>query len=964
MAEEIKVTNVGGQGDIASEATLASLVKSIEKLARQTGKDPRSEAGKVQAAHNKATTEGIKVSRKYRDAVNEKTEATEQATATTREFSNSLRGVLMGAIGQVVGSLHGLSNEFLQGGTELNDFSKHLPLIGSYLTPLAKYLDRSVSHFRDLSSSGASFNNSLIEMRSSAISAELNLSEFAGLVSSNTESLRFLGTTVTTGIAEFNKLNKELKDVGEWTNLKEMGFTVEEINEGLLDYSSLIGRLGLRQRMTTEQLATSAAEYLRQLDGLAKITGRTRKELEAQVRQLSEDAAFRALQNQFEEGSEQFKNFRSSMALISGLPESVASGLRDLADGIPQTEEGVALLAAAGPQIREAMLQIADGADPQVLIDALSGAGADIERFANLEGQARAVFISQLRQQNPVLADILDSATRLQEVGTANLEEALQEQSRRDEITQSMVAFDDSVRRVRSSIQGLFVDSGLFETLASGMSAFADIINSPEFLEGVEGITEKLSEEINKILNAFKEGGLEGGLTHIVGPGGPLEQAVVGAVSGLSNVIGTAFQEAITNPKVIAAIAGALAIAGAGAAFGGKVLGGAGAGLGAGAAGLGAGVGKGAGALISGVGSGLAAAGAKAPLIAAGGAAIGAAIAAIGAGLAGASYLLGKTLPGLAEGIKTFEELDGDALKNAGDGMVSLSLGMAAFAGGSVVSGMGNLAGNISEGIVSFFGGTNPLEKLEEFSQFNIDADRVKNNAEALVAFSRAMATSGVGEVASGWGRIAGGIAGGIANFFEVDTPYDKIREFGEQDLNAESVLRNAEVMQAMANALSAISGSEITAIKIDRDFFFGLDALQQVGPGLGTTVEHLQNLAEIRGLDQNISVLRNGFDAEGVRTFNRAMEDLVETLEQLNEVLADDNTDWLGRQRGASAGEIVQQINTANQGNAENISRLNSLMSQVAETLQLMYENDQKIERNTSRIQGGNIASGRVSNL
>ena len=75
MAEEVEISNVGGENGVASEATLASLTRAIEKLAASTGRDPKKEAGKVQKAHNDAVKNGITVVTKNRDALEEKTKA-------------------------------------------------------------------------------------------------------------------------------------------------------------------------------------------------------------------------------------------------------------------------------------------------------------------------------------------------------------------------------------------------------------------------------------------------------------------------------------------------------------------------------------------------------------------------------------------------------------------------------------------------------------------------------------------------------------------------------------------------------------------------------------------------------------------------------------------------------------------------------------------------------------------------
>ena len=94
-----------------------------------------------------------------------------------------------------------------------------------------------------------------------------------------------------------------------------------------------------------------------------------------------------------------------------------------------------------------------------------------------------------------------------------------------------------------------------------------------------------------------------------------------------------------------------------------------------------------------------------------------------------------KELDAFAEGMKSFEELDGKKLIEAGKGMAAVAGGMAAFGVGTAVAGLGSLVGGITSGIVSLFGGDDPLTKMEKFQEYDFDEVRINSNAEAMVAF-------------------------------------------------------------------------------------------------------------------------------------------------------------------------------------------------------------------------------------
>jgi len=204
------------------------------------------------------------------------------------------------------------------------------------------------------------------------------------------------------------------------------------------------------------------------------------------------------------------------------------------------------------------------------------------------------------------------------------------------------------------------------------------------------------------------------------------------------------------------------------------------------------------------LGGGLKAAGIGSAKIALGGVAIGAAIAAIGAGIAGASWLMGKALPTFAEGMEAFEDIDGEKLVSAAKGMGAVSVAMVAMGAASAAAGIGTLLGTIFS-----VGQQSPIEKLKEFQKETLDVGVIENNANAIVAYSNAMAkmkeSSG-----SALGAISGGIAQGINGLLgRSDVPWDKLKAFGEQRIPADGIKNNAEAVVAYSEAMSKLKVTE-----------------------------------------------------------------------------------------------------------------------------------------------------------
>lgn len=912
MAEEIEIGNVGGANGVASEATLKALLDVMSK------KDPSGKSTKEVEKYNNALRSGVTVSTKNTDALNDGTKATQSATKATSEFSAKLRGAALGAIGAIAGSIGNLGKEFLNGGSQLGDFTQHLPLVGNAIAPLVGLIDDSVNSFRQLSSIGAGFNNSITEMRRASAEMGLSLDEMSSFVSANSETLAIFGNSVQDGFNNFRNVNRELKDIGEWQQLKNLGFTVEEINEGIASYGALQSRLGRLQGMNQQELATGSANYLKQINMLAKVTGKSREELENQANALAADASFRAMARRLE--GEQLDNFTASMQLIDSIGGSTAVALKDLADGVPQTEEAIALIAQAGPEVQYAMERVAQGADPQILLDALAVAGNNIEAQSDAMG---AAGLTGIRQTNAAYGAVADEAYKLREIGARNVEAAEQQADAQDAATQELTSFDDRIREVRSAIQTALIDSGLFDTLATSLGTLS---------AGIGEAAPHVIGWLQDFVNIANEGGFGAAITEKII--NPMKDSIIDGLKKLwedNKIIGSivgALGALFVGAKITGALKSAIGgLFGAGGASSGP--GGSGPG---GGRNTGAGVGRNVGGFVGGIAGGAMEGAAKGiaafadPRIPIGAAALGAAIVAIGAGVAGAAWIMGNALPTFANGMKSFEDLDGAKLASAGDGMVAVGLGFAAFGAGGVAAGIGGIVGGISEGLVGLFGGDDPLTKIKRFGDADIDGVKVKANAEAMIAFGNAMQSAGIGNAAAG----AGGIVGAISSFF-ADDPTEQVKDFGALNINAEGVVANANAMMVMAQGISSLASSGISELKIDSEVIEGFEDLARIGSGLTTTGTGMAAIGSVTGLDTNISSL-NSLDRSGIRRYNEELERMVELLESMNTELSKDNNGMFASGTGTNAGTVMNAMADSGTGGGELSSSMLAVLEEIRE--------------------------------
>ena len=285
-------------------------------------------------------------------------------------------------------------------------------------------------------------------------------------------------------------------------------------------------------------------------------------------------------------------------------------------------------------------------------------------------------------------------------------------------------------------------------------------------------------------------------------------------------------------------------------------------GIGGAIGGIGKGLGKGLGGVLQGIAKGLIFW--ANPLIPLGAAALAAAIAVIGAGIAGATWIVGKSLPTFAEGMKSFEDLDGEALVSAGKGMAAVAGGFAAFGVGTAVAGLGSLIGGITDGIVKLFGGDDPLTKMEKFQAYDFDEVKIKSNAEAMVAYGKGMAALGGAQAVAGLGAVVGAVGGAIAGLFGAENPLDKMLKFQAYAFDTEKIKTNAAAVKAYADAIkdfpTAPSASVFTAAK---DAIIGL---------LGGKTDPFAPMVKFGALELNEAGIKT--NAGAVKAYAEAVKD------------------------------------------------------------------------------------------
>ena len=159
---------------------------------------------------------------------------------------------------------------------------------------VTKYVGDSVDTFNKLSQTGNSFNNDIVGMKVAAANTRMTLDELGTVVTKNGKDFAGLGGSVAKGGQAFTEFSKTFFDSGLTENLRQMGYTSKDLNEVLAN------QIGF-QKSTTDtsvegQIRTSkaAADLAMEMDLIAKLTGKTRKEQEEQMEKSKNDGQIEA----------------------------------------------------------------------------------------------------------------------------------------------------------------------------------------------------------------------------------------------------------------------------------------------------------------------------------------------------------------------------------------------------------------------------------------------------------------------------------------------------------------------------------------------------------------------------------------------------------------------------------------------------------------------------------------------
>jgi hypothetical protein len=446
---DVKIQNVGGPNGVASEATLLALVRVLSNNGQN------SAAARLQQ-------------RAQRDLTRETSSAADEQ-------------------GKLKTAVKGLSREFLTGGDRISDFTDHILKSNGVLQSLIRYGDGLVDQFRTLSSVGASFNNSIFDMRDTAFRAGMSIESFQDLVMNNSETLRLFGSSVTDGTKRFTQLSRQFRNLNP--QFFDMGFSIEDINNGLIGYADLLLRTGRVEKINSNEMLAGSKSYMKQLDLLAKATGQSREAMAKQAEEVTSDARIRAFIAQ--SGNEELAKMAVTVsALAPGFKETF---LNLSTFGVASDEMSQLLISSGGAAEEFANLMLnASNMDEGELMKELVRLGPMASKQINEQ------FSPAVIAAHDGLRALQNGLAPLAGLTQAQYDAMLKEQAQQEKITSAFAGFSQAIQELRSFIYEKIIDSEAFKAFGNLGNKIKELISPSK-----SGSVPKLQGTLTRFINAL-----------------------------------------------------------------------------------------------------------------------------------------------------------------------------------------------------------------------------------------------------------------------------------------------------------------------------------------------------------------------------------------------------------------------------------------------------------------------------
>jgi hypothetical protein len=263
-----------------------------------------------------------------------------------------------GAAVKTMGNLVNFGDELLEGKAKASDLFKAfkdlplgLGLLATILEKVMKYQEKNLDIYQQISGTGAGLNGSLAGLRTQASSLYLDMQQLADMYKKNSDVFQQLGGSATSGSKAFLGINQTLqRSFGP--QLSNLGYTFTEINDLLGGYLRVSGdgmRVNKKAADETARLASAAANYGKELDFMARLSGESREATEKKMQAEAMEASWQAHLNTLEPKEREKAIMAMNRAELVGRKGAVDQLKAELMGfAAPFSEEGRTFVTMAG----------------------------------------------------------------------------------------------------------------------------------------------------------------------------------------------------------------------------------------------------------------------------------------------------------------------------------------------------------------------------------------------------------------------------------------------------------------------------------------------------------------------------------------------------------------------------------------------------------------------------------------
>ena len=399
---------------------------------------------------------------------------------------------LNGAIDAAAGAAAGLAKTLPFVGEAV---SAALKATGEAAKFVVNQLDQTNKSFQQLSEVGAVTAKGMTGVQQQFLKSGMSMDGFKKSIIDNSNTLARWGTTVSAGADNFTKAVGDITKSKAGDELRRLGFSADAMGEaaaGFLKQQTLLGR---QNKVTQDNLGQSTAQYGRELDQLAKLTGMSRKDAEKQRESALQEGKFlasiRDLQDIGPAGEKAAKEIQAFQGQIAAVAPQTAKGIRDLTSGMTNTVDAQKLIRTTGGAAVGIMEQLKSGQ-----IDSIRAQTMLTQAVSDNEKSQRQ-YAKTVGDGNDVMVDYKETVA-LQ--GLASKDEA---KTRADLATSSKAAAEGGDALTDSAVQAQKnMEAMNREIQALGFTLMPKAASA---IETLTGATRKFVEFINKTLGVSTE---------------------------------------------------------------------------------------------------------------------------------------------------------------------------------------------------------------------------------------------------------------------------------------------------------------------------------------------------------------------------------------------------------------------------------------------------------------------------